>query len=138
MKKAAKKLTKKTKQILRKARKVAIDFESDYKPSVQTCSGPGPRVLTTAELEAPHLFFWKTRDGQILRISDMQLDHLLNARALLRRRIAKQSEVEEAMSREVRRRTGSVLAQYGSALDPMGKYAPAYEPDDYFDDNGQH
>jgi len=89
-------------------------------------------TLTTAEVENPHLFFWRTREGSVLRIADMQLDHLLNARALLRRRIAKQSEVEEVMSSEIRRRTGSLLGQYGAALD---KYADAWKA---YDDHGQH
>jgi len=133
MKKPAKKLTKKTKRILRKAGKVAVDFESGVKES-----GVGG-TLTAAELENPHLFFWKTRDGRILRIADMQLDHLLNARTLLRRRIAKQSEVEEVMSNEVLRRTGSRLD--GVALDscdPLGKYADAWEDADPYDNHGQH
>lgn len=129
MKKSAKKITKKTKRVS-PARK---HIPQDLPPVVQG--------LTAAELENPHLFFWKTRDGRILRISDMQLDHLLNARALLRRRIAKQSEVEEVMSNEVRRRTGSLLAKYGAALDacdPMGKYSEAWEDNDPFDSHGQH
>jgi len=125
-----KKPKKKTKKIVRKARKVAAMDDNSFQ-----------KTLTAAELENPHLFFWKTRDGRILRIADMQLDHLLNARALLRRRIAKQSEVEEALLDEVQRRTGSLLAKYGAALDacdPMGKYADAWEDSDPFDDHGQH
>jgi hypothetical protein len=121
--------TKISKKKLKKA-KVTVDFETNYQPKVATAAGG---TLTTAELEAPHLFFWKTRDGQILRIADMQLDHLLNARALLRRRIAKMSEVEEAMSREVQRRTGSELSRYGT-------FTPSYEPidEDYDPHPGQH
>lgn len=52
-----------------------------------------------------YLTHWKTREGEVLAIRDMQFDHLLNARALLRRKIAKLSEVEEALSREVTRRS---------------------------------
>ena len=130
--------TKVSKKKLKKARvKSPARTHIFYPPVVQACSGTGPNVRTVAELDTPHLFFWKTREGQILRITDMQLDHLLNARALLRRRIAKQSEVEEAMSREIRKRTGSELKLYGepkSAPDPMCEW---YDNDPY-DDHGQH
>jgi hypothetical protein len=92
----------KTKKIIKNATK-----PRKGRPKVLVAAGG---TLTAAEAENPHLFFWKTEDGRVLRIADMQLGHLLNARALLRRRIAKQSEVEEVMSNEIRRRTACLLA----------------------------
>jgi hypothetical protein len=119
--------TKVSKKKLKKA-KVAVDFEGAYKPTFQSCTGQGPKVqtLTAAEVENPHIFFWKTRDGKILRIADMQLDHLLNARTLVRRRIVRMNQVELAMTREIRKRTNSELQRYGEAR--------SYEPiDEDFD-----
>lgn len=91
MKKSAKKLTKRTKRILRKARKHAdasyhgIAFGVDKHPftaTVQHCSGAGPIV----PVHDP-LWHWKTKDGTVLRIVDMGLSHLINAHSLLGRRI---------------------------------------------------
>ena len=99
MKKAAKKLTKRTKRILRNARKkkitrrrakkIAVDFKSNF-PSVtptfvaqlQVCAGQGP----TVQVPDP-LWHWKTKAGTVLRITDMELSHLINAQSLLARRI---------------------------------------------------
>lgn len=82
-----------------------------------------------------YLTHWKTREGDVLAIREMQFDHLLNARALLRRKVAKFSEIEEALSREVERRLKGEYRQYAGVdprlitlleaakvADPMGKY----------------
>jgi len=94
------------------------------------------------------LTHWKTREGEVLAIREMQFDHLLNARALLRRKIAKLSEVEEALSLEVARRCKGEYKKYAGInprlftlleaakeADPMGKYADAWDDSD--DHHGQ-
>jgi len=106
--------TKVSKKKLKKARvKSPARTHIFYPPVIQA---DGPNVRSVAELETPHLFFWKTKAGEILRLTDMQLDHLLNARSLLRRRIVRMNQVELVMTREIRKRTGSELKLYGARL----------------------
>jgi hypothetical protein len=65
-----------------------------------------------------YLTHWKTREGEVLAIREMQFDHLLNARALLRRKIAKFSEIEEALSREVHRRSKGEYRKFVGKVPP--------------------
>ena len=83
-----------------------------------------------------HTRLWRTRDGQVLRFTEMQHDHLINARNLLRRKIEKMVDAERAMSREVLRRlVAADTAVFGpfskvvqeAVSDPSGKFAAAWE-----------
>lgn len=77
---------------------------------------------TPLRIEVSHLTHWRTKTGEVLPFRDMEINHLLNARRLVSRRIARMIEVEAAMAREVALR---LLAQH----DDKGKY-PAPDPGD--------
>jgi hypothetical protein len=48
-----------------------------------------------------HLTHWRTKTGEVLSFRDMEINHLMNARALVIRRLARMREVDAAMSREI-------------------------------------
>lgn len=127
-----KKTKTKTKKIIGRRRRKANTWTKPKGVSAVhvTCVGAGGsggsgRNNPLAEAASPHLYFWRTRDNGIVRIDEMEQEHLLNARALLRRKIAKFSEIEEAMSREFRKRHNRILVS-AAYSDPMGKYSEAW------------
>jgi hypothetical protein len=98
-------------------------------------------------LRVSHLTHWRTREGVVMLITDMQDNHLLNARALLRRRIARLSEVEEVLSREVARRGAGKFKTFEGTVqeffdllakhDDTGKYPDARDLWDAYGGNSE-
>lgn len=118
--------TRAKKRVVRRRRKAPSLREQlkkhTFPARTEARRGRGP-VVNVGDLRPPHTLFWRTAAGVVIRIEDMEQGHLLNARALCRRRITKWSEIEEAMSREIRRREKALLGPFVEAVsDPMGKF----------------
>jgi hypothetical protein len=77
-----------------------------------------------------HLTHWRTKTGEVLSFRDMEINHLMNARALVIRRLARMREVDAAMSREISLR---LLA----AQEDNGKYPDARDLWDAYGGNSE-
>lgn len=124
-----KKIKSKTKRVRRRAKAVWTKPNDGASAVHVTCVGAGGSggsgKCPPLECAKPHMFFWKTTDQGVLRIDEMGDEHLLNARALVRRKIAKLSEVDEAMSRVIRKRHNRLRMLIYS--DQLRKYNDAWE-----------
>jgi hypothetical protein len=71
-----------------------------------------------------HLTHWRTKAGEVVSLRDMEINHLINARELVTRRITRMQEVCVAMSREISRRLLAIqdTANYPDARDVWDAY----------------
>ena len=81
-------------------------------------------------IEVSHLTHWRTKAGEVVSLRDMEINHLINARELVTRRITRMQEVCVAMSREISRR---LLA----AQEDNGKYPDARDLWDAYGGNSE-
>jgi hypothetical protein len=81
-------------------------------------------------IEVSHLTHWRTKAGDVVSFRDMEINHLMNARALVIRRLARMREVDAAMSREISLR---LLA----AQEDNGKYPDARDLWDAYGGNSE-